>query len=143
MPQQDDVKQIRNLIDDWAAGMRAKDAKRVKRHGTKDLVHFSLAPPLIADENGAYGLEAWFDTWQGPLGYELRDLEIVTGDAVAFSHSLNHLTGTRKSGETSDVWFRSTLGFRKVSGEWKIAHEHESVPFLMDGSDKAALDLKP
>ena len=143
MPQQDDESQIRNLIDDWAAGLRAKDANRVKRHATKDLVHFSLAPPLVGDENGAYGLEAWFDTWQGPLGYELRDLEIVTGDGVAFSHSLNHLTGTSKSGETSDVWFRSTLGFRKVSGEWKIAHEHESVPFLMDGSDKAALDLKP
>jgi ketosteroid isomerase-like protein len=47
MPQQDDVKQIRNLIDDWAAGLRAKDAKRVKRHRTKDLVHFSLAPPLV------------------------------------------------------------------------------------------------
>ena len=42
LPQQDDVKQIRKLIDDWAAGMRAKDAKRVKRHGTKDLVHFSF-----------------------------------------------------------------------------------------------------
>ena len=54
MPQQDDVKQIHNVIDDWAAGLRAKDAKRVKRHGTKDLVHFSLAPPLVADENGAY-----------------------------------------------------------------------------------------
>ena len=52
MPQQDDVKQIRNLIDDWAAGMRAKDARRVKRHGTENLVHFSLAPPLVADENG-------------------------------------------------------------------------------------------
>ena len=83
------------------------------------------------------------ETWKGPLGYELRDLEIVTGDGVAFSHSLNHLTGTRKGGETSDVWFRSTFGFRKVDGEWKIVHEHESVPFLMDGSDKAALDLKP
>jgi len=45
MPQQDDVKQIRTLIDDWAAGLRAKDAERVKRHGAKDLVHFSLAPP--------------------------------------------------------------------------------------------------
>jgi ketosteroid isomerase-like protein len=98
-----------------AAGLRAKDAKRVKRHGTNDLVHFLLAPPLVADENGAYGLEAWFDTRQGPLGYELRDLEIVTGDGVAFSHSLNHLTGTRKSGETSDVWFRST---RSASARW-------------------------
>ena len=114
MPQQDDAKQIRNLIDDWAAGLRAKDAKRVKRHQIKDLVHFSLAPPLVADENVAYGLEAWFDTWKGPLG-QLRDLKIVTGDEVAFSHSLNHLTGTRKSGETSDVWFPST---RSASARW-------------------------
>ena len=143
MPQQDDAKQIRNLIDDWAAGLRAKDANWVKRHHTKDFVHFSLAPPLVADENGAYGLEAWFDTWKGPLGFEVRDLKIVTGDEVAFSHSLNHLTGTKMSGETSDLWFRSTFGFRKLSGEWKIVHEHESVPFLMDGSDKAALDLNP
>lgn len=142
MPQQDDVKQIRSLIDDWAAGLRAKDATRVKRHGAKDMVHFSLAPPLVADESGPYGLEKWFKTWDGPLGYEVRDLEIVSGDGVAFSYSVNHLTGTQR-GEKQDLWFRSTLGFRKVGGEWKIAHEHESVPFLMDGSDKAALDLKP
>ena len=142
MSEQDDVKQIRSLIDDRAAGLRAKDAERVKRHGVKNMVHFSLAPPLVADESGSYGLEKWFKTWDGPLGYELRDLVIASGDGVAFSHSLNHLTGTQR-GEKQDLWFRSTLGFRKVSGEWKIAHEHESVPFLMDGSDKAALDLEP
>ena len=142
MAKQDDVTQIRAVIDDWAAALRAKDAKRVMSHGTEDLVHFSLAPPLVADENGPFGLQEWFDTWQGPLGYELRDLEIIAGNGVAFSHSLNHLTGMQ-GGKTADVWFRSTLGFRKVGGAWKIAHEHESVPFLMDGSDKAALDLKP
>jgi PhnB protein len=143
MSEKDDVRQIRGVIDDWAAAMRAKDANQVRRHCTKDLLHFSLAPPLISDEKGAFGLEAWFDTWQGGLGYELRDLEIVAGDGVAFSHSLNHLTGTNKNGHKSDLWFRSTLGLRRVGGEWKIAHEHESVPFLMDGSNKAALDLKP
>ena len=142
MLQQDDVKQIRALIDDRAIGLRTKDASRVQRHGTADLVHFSLAPPLVADAGGPYGLEKWFKTWDGPLGYELRDLEIVSGDGVAFSHSLNHLTGTQR-GKKQDLWFRSTLCFRKVGGEWKIAHEHESVPFLMDGSDKAALDLNP
>jgi PhnB protein len=142
MTKHNDETQIRSVIEDWTAAMRAKDAKRVMSHGTDGLVHFSLAPPLVADENGPYGLEKWFKTWDGPLGYELRDLEIVSGDGVAFSHSLNHLTGTQR-GKKADVWFRSTLGFRKIGGEWKIVHEHESVPFLMDGSDKAALDLKP
>jgi PhnB protein len=142
MTQQIHETQIRNVIEDWAAGLRAKDAKRVKKHGTDGMVHFSLAPPLVADESGPYGLEKWFKTWDGPLGYELRDLEVVGGDGVAFSHSLNHLTGTQH-GEKQDLWFRSTLGFRKVGDEWKIVHKHDSVPFLMDGSDKAAVDLKP
>jgi len=26
---------------------------------------------------------------------------------------------------------------------WLITHEHESVPFLMDGSFQAAIELKP
>ena len=142
MPQQDDVKQIRTLIDDWAAGLRAKDAKRVKRHGAKDLVHFSLAPPLVADESGPYGLEKWFKTWDGPLGYELRDLEIVSGDGVAFSHSLNHLTGTATRREAGPLVPQHTLF---PQGRWRVEDRAraESVPFLMDGSDKAALDLNP
>jgi ketosteroid isomerase-like protein len=35
------------------------------------------------------------------------------------------------------------MGFRKVGGRWLIAHEHASVPLYMDGSEKAAIDLKP
>jgi ketosteroid isomerase-like protein len=69
--------------------------------------------------------------------------KITAGDNVAFCHCLNRLTGTRTTGEKVDVWFRHTLGFRNVDGRWKIAHDHESVPFYMDGSDKAAIDLKP
>jgi len=32
---------------------------------------------------------------------------------------------------------------REVGGAWKDRHEHISVPFYMDGSVKAAVDLKP
>jgi ketosteroid isomerase-like protein len=46
-------------------------------------------------------------------------------------------------GEKVDMWLRETLCFRKIDGKWKITHEHESVPFYMDGSFKAAVDLKP
>ena len=42
-----------------------------------------------------------------------------------------------------DLWFRATLGFRKIDRKWTITHEHSSVPFYMDGSFKAAIDLKP
>ena len=38
---------------------------------------------------------------------------------------------------------RATVCLRKVGGEWKIVHEHESVPFYMDGSQRPAFDLAP
>jgi PhnB protein len=135
--------EIKVVIDDWADAMRAKDAPRAVSHRTEDFVQFSLAPPLVSDAADAKGLEAWFAAWRGPLGYSVHDLRITAGDDVAFAHSLNRLSGTSTDGEVSEVWFRHTLGFRKVGGAWKIAHEHESVPFYMDGSYKAAVDLEP
>jgi ketosteroid isomerase-like protein len=45
--------------------------------------------------------------------------------------------------EGFDLWFRSTLGLRKSDGVWRIVHEHTSTPFYMDGSFRAAVDLKP
>jgi ketosteroid isomerase-like protein len=38
---------------------------------------------------------------------------------------------------------RATLCFRREGDEWKIAHAHTSVPFHMDGSFRAAVDLTP
>jgi PhnB protein len=134
--------QIRAVLEDWANGLRSKDAARVRSHGANDMVHYSMAPPLVADGSSLNSLERWFATWQGPIGYEFRDLKITAGDDVAFCHCLNHMTGTQTNGKT-DVWFRRTLGLRKIDGRWKIVHAHESVPFYMDGSDKAATDLQP
>jgi PhnB protein len=38
---------------------------------------------------------------------------------------------------------RATVGCRKIADRWKVTHEHSSVPFYMDGSYKAAVDLRP
>jgi PhnB protein len=135
--------QIRGLVDDWARALRAKDVDGVMAHYTADSVTFDLAPPLISTGADAKGLQAWFSTWRGPLGYEIRDLNITAGDDMAFCHGLNRLSGTKTDGEKADVWFRLTLCLRRIGGEWRIAHQHESVPFYMDGSYRAAVDLKP
>ncbi len=112
-----------------------------------ETVMFILAPPLQykTGDNapGTAGIQEWFDSFQGIIGYEFRKLEITTGKTVAFCHSLNRISGTKSDGEKIDIWIRETLGLRKIEGEWKITHEHQSVPFYMDGSCKAAIDLKP
>ena len=137
--------EIRALIDDWARAVRAKDVEAVMRHYSADVVAFDLAPPLRyagADALRA-SLAAWFRTFRGPVGYDIRDLDVTAGEDVAFCRSLNRISGTRTDGETTDVWVRATVGLRKIDGAWKVTHEHASVPFYMDGSYRAAVDLKP
>lgn len=137
---------IRTLRDELTNAIRAKDADAVVSHYAAETVMFVLAPPLQFkgdDAPGENGVKEWFSTFQGSIGYEIRDLNITTGETVAFCHSLNRISGTRSDGKATDIWVRETLCFRKLDGEWKITHQHQSVPFYMDGSDRAAVDLKP
>jgi ketosteroid isomerase-like protein len=140
-----DEAQIRQLIDGWAKALRAKDINGVMSHYAPEILVFDIAPPLPYKGVNTYrrNFEEWFATWQGPIGYEIRDPTITAGVDVAFSHSLNRIYGKRTNGEDTDVWVRVTAGFRKIDGNWLITHEDVSVPFYMDGSDKAAVDLKP
>lgn len=141
-----DEARIGSTIDDWARALREKDADRVLFHHTAGFVQFSLAPPLqyvAEDARDKKNLQEWFATWEGAISYEIHDLRIKAGENVAFSYSLNRMSGTKADGARSELWFRVTLCFEKIDDEWKIAHEHDSVPFYMDGTAKAAIDLEP
>jgi ketosteroid isomerase-like protein len=139
-----DEARIRECIESWTRAVRDRDVDGVMSHYTSDIVAFDLAPPL-QHRAAEYrrGFEEWFRTWRGPVNIVVRDLKITVGGDVAFSQSLNHLTGARTSGADTDVWMRATVCFRKVGGRWLAAHEHISVPFYMDGSERAAVDLQP
>jgi ketosteroid isomerase-like protein len=137
--------QIRQLIEGWVKAVRAKDAAGAMAAHAPDFLSFDLAPPLQhrgADVNRK-GLEEWFVTFRGPVGYEIRDLTITAGDEVAFAHSLNRISGARTDGTQTDVWVRATLCFRKLGGKWTMTHDHVSVPFEMTPPFKASLDLEP
>ena len=140
----DDEGAIRALIGERIAALRERNGPRAVAVLAPDIVAFELAPPLVADGAAdAAAAQAWLDGFEGPVETEMRDLTLhVCGD-VAFCHSLNRLRATRKSGGAVDLWMRSTLGLRKRDGVWTIVHGHTSVPFRMDGSFTAALDLEP
>jgi PhnB protein len=142
-PAEKAIKQaIKQAIKSRNAALSAKDVAGVMASGAPGFVSYSLAPPL-KDAGGKAGLAGWFASWDGPIGYDLRDLEINAGDDVAFAHGLAHMSGRKTDGEVVDLWFRETLGLKLVRGAWKIIHEHSSVPFYMDGSFRAAVDLSP
>jgi uncharacterized protein (TIGR02246 family) len=137
--------QVRALVERWADAIRAKDVEGVLSRYGRDIVSFDLAPPLahVGSHSLRKGLEGWFRTFRGPVGYEVRELAVTAGPDLAFCRSLNRIAGARTDGTETDVWVRMTLCCRKIGDSWKIVHEHASVPFYMDGSFKAAVDLTP
>ena len=70
--------------------------------------------------------------------YELRDVQVAAGADVAVAYGL-----AKMGGRGFALWFRTTVALREVEGRWLIAHVHESTPFYMDGSLRAAVDLTP
>jgi ketosteroid isomerase-like protein len=66
-----------------------------------EVVSFSLAPPLryTGDEVlDPAGTEGWFQTWAGPIGYDIGEPVIEVGDNVAFCPGLTHMIGTKTDG---------------------------------------------
>ena len=137
--------QIRGLVENWVAAFRVKDLEKLMTLYAPDVLVFDLAPPLQISGTDTHrkNWKEWFAGIEGPIGYEVRDLKITTGDGAAFSHSLNRITLQKTSGEKADLWLRVTVGYHKIDGRWLVTHEHVSVPFYMDGSFKAAVDLQP
>lgn len=142
-----DETEIRELVTAQVTAVRERDAETIVGRYTADVALYDLAPPLR--QPTAYALDpervrAWFTGFDGLIDYEVRDLEATVGSDVAYCHSLNRLTATPHGADESfTLWFRATYGLRKVDSAWRIAHEHESTPFYMDGQFGAAIDLEP
>ena len=135
---------IRALVYDWASALRAKDINRLMASYAPDVLTFDVVNPLQRKGLDAARKRAqeWISSWQGPIECEIRELTIITGDNVAFSHNLSRFNGKKMDGGDIDMWIRVTLCYRKIDGRWNVTHEHVSVPFDPE-SGHASLDLKP
>src|SRR5262245_30548371 len=139
-----DEADIRQRIAKLTEAIRAMDLEGVMAIYAPDVVSFDIVPPL-QHVGAAAKRKNWveaFAVYQRPLGYEIRDLTITVGDDVAFTHSLNRISGTLKNGNRADFWLRATTCLRKIDGEWLIAHDQVSVPLDL-ASGRALLNLEP
>ena len=139
-----DEADIWQRINSWVEALRAMDLVAVMSLYTPDIVSFDLVPPLhhVGAEAKEKNWANVFAMYQRPLGYEIGDLRLYLGDDVAFGYSLNRMSATLKNGNRTDLWLRWTACFRKIDGNWLIAHDHVSVP-IDPQSGRALLKLEP
>lgn len=135
--------EVRSLIEKRTQATRDKNVPNATRSVAADIMMFDVVDPLRrAGANEAMQRsEAWFSTFKDQIGFVMRDLVVVAGEDVAFSHSLNHYRGETSNGLLS-MWVRMTTCYQRVNGNWVIVHEHSSVPFDTD-TGKASTNLQP
>ena len=134
---------IKRVLEGGVEAVRARDIDGVMSLAP-EVVSFDIVPPLQYVGADAFR-KVWeevFLVYQGPIDYEIHDLNITVGDDVAFIHSLNRINGTLNTGQKTDLWLRWTAGFRKINGKWLIVLNHNSVA-ADPAHGKAVLDLKP
>ena len=118
--------QVRKLLDDWTAAVRARAIDKVLAQHSKDIVMFDVPPPVEWR-----GIEKYRESWEyffkhfpregGRFG--LENVEIATSGDLACAY------GVLKCGKPGDTFpVRLTVILRNVDGAWTIVHEHHSVP---------------
>ena len=137
-----DRAEIEALFQQLARAHTDHDADAIVEAYALDAVIFDLAPPLGRRGMNRDNLAAWLAGWDGPIQIDARDVNLTIDGDLAFVSALNRMRG-RQGDEDQDIWYRTTTCLQKTSGRWRIVHDHSSVPFYMDGTDRAAVDLKP
>ena len=135
---------VHNVLEDRVRAIHSGDAAAVVAPNADDVLTFDVLPPLR--NSGAAGVrkrtDNWFAGYDGVPGYEIQDLEVHAGPEYAFAIYLYHVSGTLKTGDQVNMWVRCTVCLRREGEEWRIVHQHDSVPFDPK-SGKAILDQEP
>jgi ketosteroid isomerase-like protein len=108
------------------------------------MVVFDVVPPRQYVGAAAYrnDWQTFFDSLDGPITFELTDLDGVADRNLAYSHSIQRVAGTDKQGKKLDLTMRVTHVYKKVRGRWQIIHDHVSVPVDLE-TGKPDLNSKP
>ena len=121
---------IRALIERWSKAVRDENRDGIRADHDADILMFDVPQPLLSR-----GLDAYMATWEGflanvekPISFAFHDVEVTCGEDVAFATAIGRCVDINKAGKREPLEFRLTMGLRKIGGQWRIMHEHHSLP---------------
>ncbi len=127
-----DVQQIRSLIDRWADAVRRVDLPAIRADHDANILMFDVPPPFLSR-----GIDAYMATWQlffsmaqKPIAFNFEDIEITAGTDVAFATAKGRCINIDRAGKREPLEFRLTMGLKKIDDKWRVMHEHHSLPAL-------------
>jgi uncharacterized protein (TIGR02246 family) len=126
-----DEADIRRLIAAWSRALEAKDVDGLTSDYAPDAVLFDAIPPYKT-----VGADNIRNVWDNCLPYfpdtfksEHRDITVHVDGDIALVHCLHHFVPTPADHPCGMTWMRVTACYRRLEGQWKVVHEHVSLPF--------------
>jgi ketosteroid isomerase-like protein len=141
-----DQNEIQSVYKKFAHDFQRKDVSGIMSlyvHDTSLFV-FDVTPPRehVGWDDYRNDWKAFFALFKGSPSFDISELQITTSGDVAYTRSIQHVTGTMMNGRKGDFTVRVTDVLRKAAGRWLIVQEHVSVPVdLMTG--KADIHSRP
>lgn len=145
---------LMNTLNDRAAieamtqrridAIKAQDIEKALIGYSKKLIMFDVVGELsgTGDQSATDRLKIWFGTMEKLTDFEICIIDINVGQDVAYCNTFNHIVAIKKDGAELNMWWRETLGLKKIGGEWLVCTAHSSVPFDPQ-SGQASTGLKP
>jgi ketosteroid isomerase-like protein len=135
---------VLQMIAKMAQARYDKNAAAIAASYASDAAVYSLAPPLEHRGIDMNGMQAWLDSWDGPITIEPRDFKVTVAGDTAVAYGFMRMEGKKIDPPGKpNFWMRETLVLERRADGWTIVHEHTSVPFYMDASLRPAFDLQP
>ena len=110
--------ELRDLVEERVRAVRGRDSATLAARPADDVITFDVLPPFSSRGNQATAdhLQQWFDGYDGPIDYTVRDVHVSANDELGFCSFLYHVGGTLKTGAPVSMWVRATLCWANSSG---------------------------
>ena len=128
----DDKQAITDLEHKAANAPNADEAMKYYDQ-SDDLVEFDMAGPPREYVGPKAVHDDFAKAFTGVKNIKVNfiELNVVTDGNLGFARSVQRFTATGPDGKPIDITFRQSDFLHKVNGEWKIMHQHISVPVDM------------
>jgi uncharacterized protein (TIGR02246 family) len=127
----EDEAEIRRMIHAWSKALEAKDVESLLADYAEDAVLYDAIPPYKT-----VGREAIREAWGKCLPYfpqkfqsQHQDIVVHVAGDTAIAYGLHDFIPTPADHPSGQTWMRVTVGYRRINNQWKVVHEHVSVPF--------------
>jgi ketosteroid isomerase-like protein len=135
---------VEALLESWRQAINQGDIDGITECYSEDIVVFDAIMALEFTGKAPYR-QHWQDclaVLSEPLRFEIRQRQLFLDTASAHVSALVHCSCRDEHGKIQGGWMRLSQHLRQIDGQWRIVHEHFSVPFDMP-SGKVLFDLEP